>query len=165
MKLARISSAVAIAALLALPSMAHAATASSGKAAASGTKKSPQASVDRSGKPRKGKASFYGKKFHGKKMADGTTMNPQSNVAASKTLPLGTKAKVTNLENGKSAEVEIRDRGPYVPGRIVDLSPKTADTLGIKKQGVAPVEVKPIDIPKRDDSSKPGAAPSDTVAK
>jgi rare lipoprotein A len=154
---------IAIPILLAVPCAANAATASSGdKPAVSGTKSPQKAGVDRSGKPRKGKASLYGKKFHGKKMADGTPMNPQSNVAASKTLPLGTKAKVTNLENGKSEVVEIRDRGPYVPGRIVDLSPKTADTLDIKKQGVAPVEVKPIDIPKRSESTKLGAPPSET---
>jgi rare lipoprotein A len=108
--------------------------------------------LDRSGKPRKGKASYYGKKFHGKKMADGTPMNPHSNVAASKTLPLGTKAQVTNLENGKSEVVEIRDRGPYVEGRVVDLSPRTAEKLGFREQGVAPVEVKPIELPQPDGS-------------
>jgi rare lipoprotein A len=110
--------------------------------------------LDHSGKPRKGKASYYGRKFYGKKMADGTPMNPQSNVAASKTLPLGTKAEVTNLENGKSEVVEIKDRGPYVEGRIIDLSPKTADKLDIKEQGVARVEVKPIAIPQPDGSVK-----------
>ena len=55
-------------------------------------------------------------------MADGSPMNPNANTAASKTLPLGTTARVTNLESGKSAVVEIRDRGPYVPGRIVDVT-------------------------------------------
>lgn len=113
-------------------------------------------SVDRSGKTRKGKASYYGRNFYKKKMADGTQMNPQSNVAASKTLPLGTKAKVTNLENGNSDVVEIRDRGPYVKDRIVDVSPKTADKLGLKKDGTAPVEVKPIDVPQADGTVKPG---------
>lgn len=110
-------------------------------------------SIDRSGKPRKGKASYYGKKFHGKKMADGTQLDPNSNAAASKTLPLGTKAKVTNLENGKSEVVEIRDRGPYVDGRIVDVTPKTAEKLGIKKEGVAQVEVKPLEIPQSNGKS------------
>jgi rare lipoprotein A len=121
--------------------------------------KAPQAMshkvpLDRSGKVRRGKASYYGKQFHGKKMADGTPMNPQSNVAASKTLPLGTKARVTNLENGKSEVVEIRDRGPYVAGRIVDVSPKVADRLDIKRQGVASVEVKPLEVPQKDGSVK-----------
>jgi rare lipoprotein A len=103
--------------------------------------------LDRSGKPRKGKASYYGREFYGKKMANGKAMNPQSNVAASKTLPLGTKAKVTNLETGKSAVVDIEDRGPYVDGRIIDLSPKTADKLDLKKEGTAPVVVRPLALP------------------
>ncbi|MDR5744996.1 septal ring lytic transglycosylase RlpA family protein [Caballeronia sp. LZ029] len=113
--------------------------------------------LDRSGKPRKGKASYYGHKFYKKKMADGTPMNPQSDSAASKTLPLGTKARVTNLENGNSEVVQIRDRGPYVKDRIVDVSPKTADKLGLKKDGTAAVEVKPIEVPQPDGSVKSGA--------
>lgn len=117
------------------------------------TAKSMTKKLDRSGKSRKGKASYYGKKFHGKKMADGTPMDPNSNVAASKTLPLGTKAKVTNLENGKSEIVEIRDRGPYVEGRIVDVTPRTAEKLDIKKDGVAPVEVTPIEVPPAGDKT------------
>ena len=80
------------------------------------TKCTSQKKLDRTGKPRKGKASYYGREFYGKKMANGKTMNPRSNVAASKTLPLGTKAKVTNLDTGKSAVVDIEDRGPYVDG-------------------------------------------------
>jgi rare lipoprotein A len=117
---------------------------------------SHQSGLDHTGKPRKGEASYYGRKFYKKKMADGTKMNPQSNAAASKTLPLGTKARVTNLENGQSDVVEIRDRGPYVKDRIVDVSPKTADKLGLKKDGTAPVEVKPIEVPQPDGSVKPG---------
>jgi rare lipoprotein A len=115
------------------------------------------APLDRSGKARKGKASYYGKKFYSKEMADGTRMNPQSNVAASKTLPIGTKAKVTNLDTGASAVVVIKDRGPYVKDRIVDVSPKTADKLGLKENGTAPVEVKPVEVPQSDGSVKPGA--------
>ncbi len=103
---------------------------------------------DYSGKTRSGKASFYSDGLAGETMADGTPMNPSSNVAASKTLPLGTKARVTNLDNGKSAVVDIRDRGPYVEGRIVDVSPKVAEQLEMKKQGVAPVTVTPIELPK-----------------
>jgi rare lipoprotein A len=116
-----------------------------------------QPPLDRSGRPREGKASWYGGEFAGKPMADGTPMNPQSNNAASKTLPLGTKARVTNLDNGKSAVVEIRDRGPYVDGRIVDVSPHTARQLGMQQQGVAPVEVAPIEVPQADGSVKDGA--------
>ena len=92
-------------------------------------------------------------------MADGTTMQPQGDNAASKTLPLGTTAKVTNLETGRSAVVTIRDRGPYIQGRIVDLSPATAKEIGIEpKNGVAKVEVAPIAVPLPDGHIKLGAA-------
>ena len=86
---------------------------------------STKPAVDRSGAKRVGKASFYANNFAGRKMADGKIMDPQANNAASRTLPLGTTAKVTNLQTGKSAVVVIQDRGPYVDGRIVDLSPAT----------------------------------------
>jgi rare lipoprotein A len=112
--------------------------------------------LDRSGKARKGKASFYARSFAGKKMADGTRMDPNANIAASRTLPLGTKVQVTNLENGRSAVVEIRDRGPYVDGRIVDLSPKVAKKLKMVDDGVASVVVAPIQVPQADGSLKPG---------
>lgn len=125
-------------------------------------KSAKKPALDHSGKPRKGKASYYGKQFHGRKMADGTPMNPNSNVAASRTLPLGTTAEVTNLENGKSEVVEIRDRGPYVDGRIVDVSPKVAEKLDMKKDGVAPVVVKPIEVPQPDGSIRLGAGAADT---
>jgi rare lipoprotein A len=104
--------------------------------------------LDRSGRIRIGKASFYAGRFAGRTMADGTPMKPHGDNAASKTLPLGTKALVTNLETGRGATVTIRDRGPYVKGRIVDLSPSTAQKIGIdRKEGVAMVEVKPIEVP------------------
>lgn len=119
----------------------------------------PANGTDRSGKARKGHASYYSHKFTGKKMANGKPMKPDSNAAASKTLPLGTKAKVTNLENGKSADVVIEDRGPYIKGRIVDVTPRTADQLGFRKDGVVPVEVKPIQVPKQDDRAGDPAAP------
>ena len=103
--------------------------------------------IDRSGHARVGKASFYASRYSGRTMADGTPMKLYSNNAASLTLPLGTTAKVTNLATGKSAVVTIRDRGPYVKGRIIDLSPATAALIGIsKKQGLAEVEVKPLGI-------------------
>lgn len=129
---------------------------STGKTASAA--KSGKHGLDHSGRTRKGHASYYGRNFYGRTMADGSKMNPQSNVAASKTLPLGTKAEVTNLENGKTEVVEIKDRGPYVEGRIIDLSPRTAEKLDIKEQGVAPVAVTPIEVPLPDGSVKPGAA-------
>ena len=108
----------------------------------------PVAKVDRSGRPQTGKASFYARRFAGRTMADGTPMDPQDDNAASKTLPLGTRARVTNLETGRSATVTIQDRGPYVPGRIVDLSPATAEQIGLsKQQGVAEVRVTPLALP------------------
>ena len=115
--------------------------------------------LDLSGHKRTGKASFYARKFAGRKMADGTRMDPRSDNAASKTLPLGTTARVTNLDTGRSTVVTIRDRGPYVKGRIVDLSPATASKLGIDRHaGVARVEVAPIAVPLPDGRVKPGAA-------
>ena len=114
---------------------------------------------DLTGKKRHGKASFYAKQFAGKPMANGSPMDPQGNNAASKTLPLGTTAKVTNLETGQSAVVTIQDRGPYVPGRIVDLSPATAKQIGItSRKGIAPVVVAPITVPQPDGRIKLGAA-------
>jgi rare lipoprotein A len=75
-------------------------------------------------------------------------MNPQGNNAASRTLPLGTVAKVTDLATRKSAVITIEDRGPYVGGRIVDLSPATARQIGITpKAGIAEVRVTPISVP------------------
>jgi rare lipoprotein A len=104
--------------------------------------------LDRSGRRRTGKASFYAKSFAGRKMADGSPMEPTGNNAASRTLPLGTTARVTNLETGKAAIVTIRDRGPYVAGRIVDLSPATAREIGLKpRTGVTRVAVSPITVP------------------
>ena len=115
--------------------------------------------LDHTGRKRVGKASFYAKMFHGRKMANGKPMDPRDDNAASKTLPLGTTAKVTNLETGRSAVVTIEDRGPYVKGRIVDLSPATAQSIGITpKKGLADVEVAPIAVPQPDGSVKPGAA-------
>jgi rare lipoprotein A len=119
--------------------------------------------LDRTGRKRIGKASFYSRKFSGRKMADGTRMNPQNDNAASKTLPLGTTAKVTNLKTGQSAVVTIRDRGPFVQGRIVDLSPSTAEKVGIDRhEGLAKVEVTPITVPQPDGSAKADEASQDT---
>jgi rare lipoprotein A len=127
---------------------------------ASGQPSSPaKAKPDLSGHKRVGEASFYSKKSAGRKMADGNTMKPHGDNAASKTLPLGTTAKVTNVETGQSAVVTIQDRGPYVKGRIVDLSPSTAQKIGIAREdGVAKVEVAPIAVPLPDGSIRTGVA-------
>lgn len=113
--------------------------------------------LDRSGHARIGKASFYAKMFNGRTMADGTRMEPTANNAASRTLPLGTTAQVTNLQTGKTAVVTIRDRGPYVAGRIVDLSPATAREIGLdKRTGVTQVKIAPIAVPMPDGEIKLG---------
>ena len=88
-----------------------------------------------------GEASFYGAGFHGKKTATGEKFDQNDKTAAHPTLPLGTKATVTNLENGASVDVRINDRGPYVKGRDIDLSKGAAKELGITKGGVAPVKI------------------------
>jgi rare lipoprotein A len=103
------------------------------------------ATARRDGRKQVGKASIYARKFDGRTMADGTPMSLQDDNAASKTLPLGSKARVRNLETGKSAVVTIQDRGPYVPGRIIDLSPATAALIGLTMEdGLADVEVTPL---------------------
>jgi rare lipoprotein A len=113
---------------------------------------------DFTGSTRLGKGSFYAASFYHRKMADGNKMDPRGANAASKTLPLGTTARVTNLSTGQSAIVQIEDRGPYVKGREVDLSPTTARQIGITRRiGVAPVKVAPIIVPLPDGTTKAGA--------
>jgi rare lipoprotein A len=116
---------------------------------------------DRSGKKRVGIASYYHRMFNGRKMADGKLFDPNGINAASKTLPLGTFAMVTNLATNKSAVVLIQDRGPYVDGRIVDLSPRIAEEIGITHQGLAKVEVIPISVPMPDGTLRIGEAGRD----
>jgi rare lipoprotein A len=119
---------------------------------------------DLSGRSRAGIASFYASRFAGRTMADGNTMDPHGDNAASRTLPLGTTARVTNVQTGQSAVVTIQDRGPYVTGRIVDLSPTTAEKIGITQDsGVAKVRVAPIAVPLPDGSLRRGAAAANPI--
>jgi rare lipoprotein A len=113
--------------------------------------------LDHSGRAQKGRASYYADYFTNRKMANGNRFNPNSDTAASKTLPLGTLAKVTNVQNGKSATVKVEDRGPYVDGRVVDLAPKVAEQLDMREKGVVPVIVAPIAVPQPDGAVKLGA--------
>ncbi|MFT8243283.1 septal ring lytic transglycosylase RlpA family protein [Roseomonas sp. BN140053] len=92
----------------------------------------------------RGKASFYANRFHGRRMANGRRFDRQSASAASRTLPLGTRALVTNLENGRRAVVTIEDRGPHLGGRVLDVSPGTASQLGMRQRGVVMVEIVPL---------------------
>ncbi|BAT72127.1 rare lipoprotein A [Thermosulfidibacter takaii ABI70S6] len=95
----------------------------------------------------RGLASWYGPKFHGRKTASGERFNMYSLTAAHKTLPLGTYVKVKNLKNGRAVVVKINDRGPFVRGRIIDLSYAAAKKLGMIKDGVVPVEITVIGKP------------------
>ncbi|MBF0302756.1 MAG: septal ring lytic transglycosylase RlpA family protein [Desulfamplus sp.] len=88
-----------------------------------------------------GIASWYGEQFHGRKTANGETYNMYGVSAAHKTLPLGTWVRVYNLENSKTLDLRINDRGPFVTGRIIDLSYKAAQMLGVAGPGTAQVKV------------------------
>lgn len=88
----------------------------------------------------RGKASYYSDKFHGKTTASGDIFDQNKLTAAHQTLPFGTKLKVKNLKNGKSVVVIINDRGPFVDGRILDLSYQAALQLDMIADGVVDVE-------------------------
>ncbi len=137
---------VALGVAAAVPSFAdakdHAKAASERRAAAS---RAPEAStLARKGgaSTRVGLASVYSRRLAGRRMANGAPMRLDRHNAASVTLPLGSMALVTNLANGERAVVTITDRGPFVRGRIIDLTPYTAQQLGIAH--LARVEVVPI---------------------
>ena len=88
-----------------------------------------------------GRASWYGPWHQGRKTASGERFDMNKLTAAHPSLPLGTEARVTNLETGRSVDVTVNDRGPYVKGRSIDLSAKAAQAIGMKKQGVATVRI------------------------
>lgn len=93
-----------------------------------------------------GIASWYGPGFHGKKTASGVLYDQNLMVAAHKTLPFGTVARVTNLENGRQVEVCVVDRGPYVKGRVIDLSARAAKALEMKHRGTARVKIEDLGV-------------------
>jgi rare lipoprotein A len=88
-----------------------------------------------------GVASWYGKRFHGRKTAAGERYNMFELTAAHKTLPLGTLVKVTSLDNGREVIVRVNDRGPYIPGRVIDLSLAAACELRMVEKGLAEVKL------------------------
>ncbi len=92
-----------------------------------------------------GKASFYADKFEGSLTASGEKYKHSKLTAAHKSLPFGTRVRVTNITNGESVEVIINDRGPYVENRIIDLSKSAAEKLGFINQGLAEVKIEVID--------------------
>lgn len=93
----------------------------------------------------KGTASYYADKFEGRQTASGEKYKHKKLTAAHKSLPFGTIVKVTNLENEESVEVRINDRGPFVEGRIIDLSRSAAEKLKFTNQGIAQVQIEVID--------------------
>lgn len=103
----------------------------------------PQVRVPTGGR-QEGLASWYGAKFHGRPTASGEIFNMYQVTAAHRTLPLGSWVYVTNRENGRSIQVRINDRGPFVRGRIIDLSYAAARAIGMVKQGVVRVHVYPL---------------------
>lgn len=97
------------------------------------------------GQVQTGKASFYADKFEGSPTASGEKYKHSKMTAAHKSLPFGTKVKVTNLANSETVEVVINDRGPYVDGRIIDLSKSAAEKLGFINLGIADVKLEVVD--------------------
>ena len=95
-----------------------------------------------------GKATYYGLRYKsGRKTASGKAYDKNKLTAAHKTLPFGTVVRVTNKKNGKTVDVEITDRGPFGPGRIIDLSVAAAKELDMMKAGVVPVIISILEVP------------------
>ena len=94
-----------------------------------------------------GKASYYANKFHGRRTSSGEFFNQDSLTCAHRTLPFGTYLKVKNQKNGKEVIVRVNDRGPFVKGRVVDLSRAAAEQIGMLQSGVATVEVVQVEKP------------------
>ena len=103
-----------------------------------------QGSIDASGYRGEGQASYYGARHHGNKTASGERFDQNALTAAHRTLPFGTRVRVTNLRNERSVVVRINDRGPYARGRIIDLSRKAAEQLDMIRAGVVPVRVEQL---------------------
>lgn len=91
-----------------------------------------------------GRASFYGSEFHGRRTASGERYDHQEMTAAHRTLPFGTRVRVTNVTNGKSVVVRITDRGPFRKGRVIDVSKRAARELGFVRQGTTEVELRVV---------------------
>ena len=117
-----------------------------------------------------GTASWYGGKFQGRKTANGEIFDTNKFTAAHRTLPFHTKVKVTNLENGKTTTVRINDRGPFVRGRIIDLSRAAAKELDMIHSGTAKVRIEiigaadSIPLPEPEIPEKPPERPSGPAA-
>ncbi len=93
----------------------------------------------------RGIASYYGRRFHGRQTASGQRFDMHAMTAAHRTLPFGSRVRVTNPRNGRSVVVHINDRGPYIGGRTIDLSRAAAEELGMIQAGVGPVVLELLD--------------------
>lgn len=96
---------------------------------------------------REGIASWYGERFAGRPTANGEIFDPAGWTAAHRTLPLGTMVKVTNPRNGTSIMLRVNDRGPYISGRIIDLSQQAARMLDLEEQGIGEVQIEVLSYP------------------
>jgi rare lipoprotein A len=94
-----------------------------------------------------GLASWYGYPYHGRKSANGEVFDQEKMTAAHRTLAFGTRVRVTNVENSRAVDVRITDRGPFVDGRVIDVSRAAARALGIIGSGVAQVRLEIVDAP------------------
>ncbi|AFZ42407.1 rare lipoprotein A [Halothece sp. PCC 7418] len=92
----------------------------------------------------RGRASWYGSRFHGRRTASGERFNAWAYTAAHRSLPFGTKVRVTNLRNNRAVVVRINDRGPYSGGRVIDLSKAAAQAIGMLRSGTAPVRIEVV---------------------
>ena len=113
---------------------------------------------DHSGYQQRGQASWYGTKFHGRRTSSGEPYDMYAMTAAHKTLPIPSYVEVTNLDNGRKAIVRVNDRGPFIDGRIIDLSYAAAKKLGVYDSGTARVEVRAIELSEPATGRSPAAS-------
>ena len=105
-----------------------------------------------------GMASWYGPGFHGRRSANGEIYNQNALTAAHRSLPFGTRVRVTNRHNGRSVVVRINDRGPFIGGRVIDLSAAAARIVGVIQSGVAPVQVEVLGRSGKDEKGSRGGS-------
>lgn len=142
--------ATAAALALLLSPLAQAQTAASAPAAAAAPAAAPKAEAAApAAGVEEGKVAYYGRKFAGRKTANGERFNPGAMTMAHKTLPFGTRVKVTNLKTGKSVVVRVNDRGPTTPDRIGDVSQAAAAKLRMLRSGVVQAKLEVLGGGKR----------------
>lgn len=143
-----LATAAALALLLSPLAQAQTAAASAPAAAAPAAAPKAEAAAPAAG-AEEGKVAFYGRKFAGRKTASGERFNPNAMTMAHKTLPFGTRVKVTNLKTGKSVVVRVNDRGPTTPDRIGDVSQAAAAKLRMLRSGVVQAKLEVLGGGKR----------------